>query len=45
MKKLIIISILIAIGVLFYNQTKTPDYVKVNQEMVELCTIYDGECD
>ena len=46
MKKLIIISILIAIGVLFYNQTKTPDWVKVNQEMTMLCTMSgDVECD
>lgn len=48
MKKLIVISILIIVGVIiFYNQTKTPDWVKVNQEMTKLCTMSgdDVECD
>ena len=45
MKKLITISILIIAGMVFYNQTKTPDYVRVNQDMVLLCTYSDVECD
>ena len=45
MKKLIAISILIIVGIIFYNQTKIPDYVKINQEMVLLCTYSDVECD
>ena len=45
MKKLITISILIIAGMVFYNQTKMSDYVKINQEMVLLCTYSDVECD
>lgn len=45
MRKLIIIAIIIALGLIVYNQVKTPDWVKVNQEMVELCSYSDTECD
>ena len=45
MKKLIVISILIIAGMIFYNQIKIPNYVKINQEMVLLCTYSDVECD
>lgn len=46
-KLLIVITIIIAGVIIFYNQTKIPDWVKVNQEMVELCTMSgdDVECD
>ena len=45
MRKLIVIAIIIALGLIVYNQTKTPDWVKINQEMTELCTYSDTECD
>ena len=45
MHKLIIITIIIALGLIIYNQIKTPDYIKINQEMVELCNYSDTECD
>lgn len=45
MRKLIVIAIIITLGLIVYNQTKTPDYVKINQEMVELCSYSNTECD
>lgn len=46
MRKLIIITIIIALGLVVYNQVKTPDWVKVNQEMTELCSYSNTEdCD
>lgn len=46
MRKLIIIAIIIALGLIVYNQVKTPDEIKVTQDMAELCTMSgDVECD
>ncbi len=45
MRKLIIIAIII-LGIIVYNQVKTPDEIKVTQDMAELCTMSgDVECD
>lgn len=44
MKKIVIIVVLAVIGYLVY-QAVTPDYVKVNRQMVEQCSQYKGICD
>ena len=45
MRKLIIIAIII-FGIIVYNQVKTPDEIKVTQDMAELCTMSGNvECD
>lgn len=44
MRKLIIIAIII-LGIIVYNQVKTPDEIKVIQEMTEICGYTDVECD
>ena len=41
-KIMMIVFVIVCILAIFYQ---TPEEIKVNQQMTELCTVYDGECD
>lgn len=45
MRKVVIIMFLLAVLGWIINDIRTPDYVKVNRQMVEQCRIDGGICD
>jgi len=45
MKKIVIITVVLGLIGYFIYQAITPDYVKVNHQMVEQCSQDKGICD